>query len=319
MQITYTITYTPEDSYSYAFRAPVPIRYGCLDLPPGYLTTETAAWNCNLCGSDKPFFAPYEPGDIIPFQTRFADNYNLPADVISTGFKTSLSGANNYVIVELYDCCGNLISNNLNTFSETYWIGYSVATGTVQTWFVNTGLFPTDLKCFRLKITYYKYNQITTLYEIERSIYTEFYKEVAECGSDTESVLIESYYSNYDCNGNFYGTLDNYNGTINTPFYNSMRVFGEVEFTGDSESVTENDRGTLVSKDITEGYRIISSVSPPYFVRRLQQTLRGRTINVDGVQYQNFSYTQLGTDSRMFLIDIEFDKKCFIDNRTCNF
>jgi len=319
MNITYPITYVPADSYSYAYRAAVPIRYNCLDLPPGYLSADTDGWNCNLCGSDAAFFAPYEPGDIIPFQTRLADNYNLPASVLTFGFKTNLSGANNFIVVELQDCCGVAITDFADEFMSVYWVSNSVADGSAQTWFVNTGLFPTELKCFRLKITYYKINQITSLPEIERSIFTEFYKEVEECGSGIDTVLIESSYQSADCNGNYYGTPTNYLGNTNTAYYNSMRVFGSVQFTGDTASTTENDRGTIISTTVVDNFRIISSIYPPYFVRRLQQTLRGNVVTADAAQYQNWTFSSLDVGFKTFSIDIEMDKKCFIDNRKCNF
>ena len=316
MLVNYPITYTPEISRTYAFRQPVPIRYACPVVPPPFLLDEGDAWNCNLCGSDLPFYVPYVAGDVIPFQTQFTDNYNQPNDVIVYGFKTQ-AVADYFVVVSLYDCCGNVITDNVDEFCEVYWVGQSIATGCLQTWFVNTGLFPTGLDCFRLKIEYYKINQQTLLPEIERTIWTEYFKELAECGSFTDAALIQSTYAQYDCNGNYYGTLTNYLGTANTAYYNSIRVFGSVEFFGDTESVTENDRNVVISKDITENYGIISAAVPPFYIKMLQQTVRGNAVTVDGTQYQNFRYDAKPSDSRMFLLDLTFDKKCRIDNRIC--
>jgi hypothetical protein len=312
MLIQYPVIYTPENSLTYAFRQPVPIRYACPILPPGFLSDETDGWNCNLCGSASAFYAPYVAGDIIPFQTQFADNYNVPTDVITAGFQTSVS-ATHYVKVELQDCCGVTVSEYIDDFCEVYWVGYSVETGSIQTWFVNTGLFPTGLECFRLKITYYRDSGAPV---VERTLYTEYYKEVANCGG-IGTALIESTYPNYDCNGNYYGQLTNTLGLGNAAFYNSMRIEGEVEFFGESESVTENDRNVVIKKDITENYGIISGVVPPYFIKRLAQTVRGNAVTVDGIQYQNFSYDSKPETSKMFLLDLTFNKKCSIDNRTC--
>jgi len=317
MLITYPVTYTPENSDTYAIRAAVPIRYACPDLPPGFLLNETDGWNCNLCGSDVAFFAPYEPGDIIPFQTRFGDNYNMPASVLTYGIKTTTSGADNFMIIELQDCCGVTISDEADEFCSVWWVANSVQTGSVQTWFVNTGLFPTDLKCFRLKITYYKINQSTLLPEIERTIYTEYYKEVNECGEDT--VLIESTYQSADCNGLYYGTPTNYNGNANTAYYNSMRVHGLVQWVGDSVSNTENDKGTIIKTEKTDFYQIVSGIYPPYFMRRLQQALRGNAVFADGVQYQNWTFSNLEPGFKTFALTVEMENKCFIDNRKCNF
>lgn len=316
MTIIYPIVYTPENSLTYAFRQAVPIRYACPVFPPLLMSDEDDAWNCNLCGSDLSFYVPYVAGDIIPFQTQFTDNYNMPNSVLVAGFQTNFS-ASHYVVVSLYDCCGNLISDKIDDFCETFYVGYSERTGSIQTWFVNTGLFPTGLECFRLKIEYYKINQSTMLPELERTAWTEYFQEVPACGGYQDTALIQSFYADYDCNGNYYGTLTNTLGAGNTAYYNSLRIFGTVEFFGDVESVTENDRNVVISKDITENYGIISGAVPPFYIRMLQQTVRGNAVTVNGTQYQNFRYDAKPDDSRMFLLDLTFDKKCRIDNRTC--
>ena len=316
MLVNYSVSYTPEISRTYSFRQPVPIRYACPVLPPNFMQNETDAWNCNLCGSDLPFYIPYVEGDIIPFQTQVTDNYNQPNSVLIAGFQTSTS-TSHYVVVSLYDCCGNLVSEFIDDFSDSYHVGQSLSTGSIQTWFVNTGLFSADLDCFRLYIDYYKINQITLEPEIDKRLYTEYYKKIEGCGSLNDTALIYSTYANYDCNGNFYGTLTNYLGSNNTPFYNSLRIFGTVEFFGDTEAITENDRNVVISKDITENYGIISGAVPPFYIKLLQQAVRGNYVTVDGVQYQNFRYDSKPEDNRMFLLDLSFDKKCRLDNKQC--
>ncbi len=316
MLVNYPVSYTPEISRTYSFRQPVPIRYACPVLPPNFMQNATDAWNCNLCGSDLPFYIPYVEGDIIPFQTQVTDNYNQPNSVLVAGFQTSTS-TSHYVVVSLYDCCGNLVSEFIDDFSDSYHVGQSLSTGSIQTWFVNTGLFSADLDCFRLYIDYYKINQITLEPEIDKRLYTEYYKKIEGCGSLNDTALIYSTYANYDCNGNFYGTLTNYLGSNNTPFYNSLRIFGTVEFFGDTEAITENDRNVVISKDITENYGIISGAVPPFYIKLLQQAVRGNYVTVDGVQYQNFRYDSKPEDNRMFLLDLSFDKKCRLDNKQC--
>jgi hypothetical protein len=316
MLLNYPITYTPEISRTYSFRQPVPIRYACPILPGNLMQNFNDAWNCNLCGSDLPFYIPYVNGDIIPFQTQVTDLYNQPNDVLVAGFFTTTS-VSHYVQVSLYDCCGNEISKYIDVFSDSYHVGQSLATGSIQTWFVNTGLFPSDLDCFRLRIEYFKINQITLDPETDKVLWTEYYKEVEGCGNLNDTSLIYSTYANYDCNGNFYGTLTNYLGSNNTPFYNSVRIFGTVEFFGDTEAITENDRNVVISKDITENYGIISGAVPPFFIKLLQQAVRGNYVTVDAVQYQNFRYDSKPEDNRMFLLDLTFDKRCRLDNKQC--
>lgn len=316
MLVNYPVSYTPEISRTYSFRQPVPIRYSCPILPPNLMQNFNDAWNCNLCGSDLPFYIPYVNGDIIPFQTQVTDLYNMPNDVLVAGFFTTTS-ATHYVQVSLFDCCGNEISKYIDVFSDSYHVGQSLATGSIQTWFVNTGLFPSDLDCFRLRIEYFKINQITLEPETDKVLWTEYYKEVEGCGNLNDTSLIYSTYANYDCNGNFYGTLTNYLGSNNTPFYNSLRIFGTVEFFGDTEAITENDRNVVISKDITENYGIISGAVPPFYIKLLQQAVRGNYVTVDAVQYQNFRYDSKPEDNRMFLLDLTFDKRCRLDNKQC--
>lgn len=315
MDIVYSVTYIAENSLTYSFRQPVPIRYVCPPLPPDFVFEEQDAWNCNLCGSDVEFFAPYLKGDIIPFQTRFADEYNQPNSVLSAGFFDSV-GSDYYIMVSLLDCCNEVIIKSIDEFCEQWWVGHSQGTGSIQTWFVNTGLFPTDLTCWRLKIEIFKKDDEGNVI-LDTTVYTQYYKEIPECGF-TDSVLIESTYADFDCNGNYYGTLQNYLGNVNTPFFNSMRIWGEVEWIGSTESATLNDRNVVVNKTITENYKIISGVYPPYYIRKLEQTVRGSSVTVDGVVYQNFDYDQKSDESRMFAIDLTFDKKCIIDNNRCD-
>ena len=316
MILNYPITYTPEISRTYSFRQPVPIRYSCPILPGNLMQNFNDAWNCNLCGSDLPFYIPYVQGDIIPFQTQVTDLYNQPNDVLVAGFQTSTS-TSHYVTVTLYDCCGEIVTSFIDEFSDSYYVGQSLATGSIQTFFVNTGLFPVGLDCFRIGIDYYKINQITLEPELDRRLFSEYYKEVEGCGNLNDTSLIYSTYANYDCNGNFYGTLTNYLGSNNTPFYNSLRIFGTVEFFGDTEAIVENDRNVVISKDITENYGIISGAVPPFYIKLLQQAVRGNYVTVDGVQYQNFRYDSKPDDNRMFLLDLSFDKRCRLDNKQC--
>lgn len=315
MDILYNVTYTPENSLTYSFRQPVPIRYVCPPLPPEFIFESQDAWNCNLCGSDVEFFAPYLRGDIIPFQTRFADEYNQPNNVLSAGFLNSV-GTDWFIRVSIVDCCDVVYSKFIDEFCETWWVGQSTGTGSVQTWFVNTGLLPTDLTCWRLVIDLFKKDADGNVIP-DITIYTQYFKEIPECGF-TQNALIESTYADFDCNGNYYGTLQNYFGPSNTPYFNSMRIWGEVEWIGSSESATLNDRNVVVNKTITENYKIISGVYPPYFIRKLEQTVRGNSVTVDGDVYQNFDYDQKSDESRMFAIDLTFDKKCLIDNNRCD-
>jgi len=77
LQIVYTVPMTAEDAKTYSYRAAVPIRRACPVVAPPFALSEADTWNCNLCGADMPFFAPFLRGDIMPLQTNFADAFKL--------------------------------------------------------------------------------------------------------------------------------------------------------------------------------------------------------------------------------------------------
>lgn len=312
--IIYPVPYIPADALSYAFQKQVPIKYPCPILTGGLYTNPNDLWNCNRCGSSAEFYAPFERGDIIPFQTNFADNYNSPNSVLTAGIKGNISPVNYYVEIELQDGNGTAISTNADDFCSDYYVAYSDETGSIQTWYINTGLFPANLKCFKIKITYYRLT--SGIPTIERVIYSDEFRENTSCRN---TVLIQSTYSDSDCFGNFYGISNNYFGTNNIPFYNSIRLFGDVEFVGEDDETETNDRGIVIKRTIRERYQIESGLYPAYFVKRISQTVRGNAIFVDAVEYKNFVYPDKLDGTKMFGIDLTFEKECILDNRKCNF
>jgi hypothetical protein len=314
--VIYPVVAGSQSADSFSRRAAVPIRYACPTLPPNYISDSTDGWNCNICSGQKLFYQPYIKGDIIPFQTQFADNYNNPADVLSASFYGSAFPTDYYVLVELLDGDGATVTNLIESICDEFWVGYSLKTGSVQTWFVNTGLFPTAVKCWSLKITYYKINQSTLLPEIERTIYTQEFKEVESC---IDTVKIESYYPTSDCNNNYYNQFSNILGIGSTPYFNFLRVIGKVEFMGESNETTTNDRGTIISQTITENFSVFSGLIPTYYFKKISQAVRGNRVFFDGVQYETFSLSEKNDGDSMFPLDIEMTKKCRLDNKSCNF
>lgn len=314
--IIYPVTYISADARTYSFRAQLPIKFECPNIAPGYNTDPNALWNCDRCGSSREFYQPYERGDVLPFQTQFEDNYNNPNDVLNAGIRGLISPVNYYVQIELLDGDGVLISNIADDFCSEYYVGQSDEIGSIQTWFVNTGILPANLKCWSLKITYFKIDQSSGLPVIERVLYTEQFRENVSC---RETVAIQSTYANKDCNGNFYGFVTNFIGTSNPPFYNFIRLFGSVDFIGESEERETNDRGVVLRQTIIKEYKIISGLYPAFYVERLSQTVRGNAIFVDNVEYKDFEFPNRPDDHKMFELDLTFNTECLLDNRKCNF
>lgn len=316
LQIIYPVPLALEDAKTYSYRQKVPIRRACPVVAPPFALNESDTWNCNLCGADMPFFIPFLRGDIIPLQTNFADNFNTDPENPTYGIR-STGAADWYVMIELQDSTGSTISSQVDTFADVHYVAYSQKWGAVQTWFVNTGYFPTTLKCWRLKITYYYYDQISASKQIERVLYSEYYKEFTNCGP---TIVIESTYEGADCYGNIYDTFAETTGVggIN-PYYNSIRIEGEIEFTGNDENADiTTDYGKVLRRTITSNYRINSGIVAPFFARMLDRVVRGSVVTINGEQYKNFTFEKNNDASRMWVVDLQFTKDCILDNRGCN-
>lgn len=312
--IVYNLPTFPETALSYSRRASVPLLRECPVLPPFAQTDPNDCWNNLLCGADDPFYIPYERGDVIPIQFNVPDNYHADPSILTHGFKDSLGG-NYYVIAELQGADGLPITDNADDLAVSYYVSYIERYGSFQTLFLNTTLLDESLECWRIKFTFLAIDPISMLEVVDLEIWTEYYQPVNPC---RESVAITSTYSVTDCFGNYYREFENFLGTDNPPYYNFMRLNGEVEFTGDTEDITENDRKFPIAKDITENYRVTAGIIPPYYAKRLSQVVRGSEVKVEGVTYQNFEYSKDNDDSREFYIELTFDKICRLGDEFCD-
>lgn len=316
--IVYPVPKVPESAQTYSFRLKLPLRRDCPLLDPIFILNEGDSWNCNLCGADKPFFVPFFTGDFIPFQTSFPDNFNTDPSIINAGFKDSANNSpgDYYVIVELQDESGATVSDLIDTFSDEYYVAYSDEFGSVQTWFLNTAILPMSLKCWRLKVTYYKYNQITMMPEIERVIFTEYFRLVENCD---DYVTITSSYSKVDCYGNIYATFDNFFGTSNPSYYSFARLEGEVLYLGSSQDVqTETDRGQILRRDIIRNYQLKGGIVAPFYGEIIDKTVNGDTVIIGNEEYENFSFGKNNEESREWVIDMTMNRTCELDSRNCS-
>ena len=316
INIIYPVVYVPQEALTYSFRQKLPIRINCATNQPPFLLNEGDSWNCNLCGADKPFFIPFLIGDIIPLQTQYPDNYNTDPAIINFGFKDTLA-ADWYVEVELQDANGATISSFIDVFCTDYWVSHSADVGSLQTWFINTALLPSFLECFRLKITYYFFNQITALKEVERVIYTEYYQKVKDCERYS---VITSDYDTSDCYGGIYTSPLNYLGTSNIAYYNFIRLEGENERQGNEENIeVETDRGVILRRQIIENWNFKGGIIAPFFADMIERTLRGKNVYVNFKKFSNFSFAKNNDASREWVVNITMQNdECKIDSRNCN-
>mgnify|MGYP000616033431 CR=1 FL=1 len=316
--INYVVPKTPQNALSYAYRQKLPIKRPCPLVPPVFLLNESDGWGCNLCGADQNFKTPYKRGNVLPFQTNFADNRNASPENIVFGIKDTLTAASGfYVQIEVLDEVGGVVFDLADLFCDDYYVAHSDEFGSVQTWFLNTAFLPISLKCWRLRVTYYKFNQITASVEVERVIFTEYFEEVIDCNK--EFVGIVSTYDDVDCNGNIYSQFSNFLGTSNPAFYNFLLVEGQEEFVGSSTTVeTEADSGKILRREKIDNYQINGTLVAPYYAKMLDTAVNGNTVLVDGVQYQNFSFGKNNEANKMWFIQLTFEQTCTLDGRNCS-
>lgn len=315
--IQYPVPKTPQSALTYAYRAKLPIKRPCPIVPPVFILNEGDGWGCNLCGADQNFKIPFRRGDILPFQTTFADNRNDSPENLVFGFKDTLNQTDFWVQVEVLDQDGNVIFDLVDNFTDDYYVAHSDELGSVQTWFLNTAFLPVSLKCWRLKVTYYKWNQITLVQEIERVVFTEYFEQVIDCNKDF--VGITSTYDSTDCNGTIYSQFSNFFGTSNPAFYNFLLVEGQVEFVGSETNVeSEADTGKILRREKVDNYQLLGTLVAPFYAKMLDVVANGNTVLIDGVQYRNFSFGKNNDASRMWVLSLTFDQTCFLDGRDCS-
>jgi hypothetical protein len=315
--IQYPVVKTPQSALTYGYRAKLPIKRPCPILPPVFVLNEGDSWGCILCGADQNFKIPYRRGDVFPFQTTFADNRNDAPENLVFGFKDIPNPTNYFVQVEVLDENGAVVFSDVDLFCDDYYVAHSNDFGSVQTWFLNSAFLPVSLKCWRLRVTYYRFNQISLIQEVERVIFSEYFEEIPDCNKSF--VGISSTYDSVDCNGNIYSQFSNFLGTNNPAFYNFILLEGEVEFTESSVSVeSEADSGKVLRREKIDNYRINSTIVAPFFAKMLDVVVNGNNVLVDNIQYRNFSFGKNNQANRMWFIQLTFEQICFLDGRNCS-
>ena len=315
--IQYPVPKVPQSALTYAYRAKLPIRRTCPILPPVFILNESDGWGCNLCGADQNYKIPFQRGNVLPFQTTFADNRNDTPENLVFGFKDTLNQTNFWVQVEVLDESGNVVFDLVDLFCDDYYVAHSENIGSVQTWFLNTAFLPVSLKCWRLRVTYYKFNQITLVQEVERVIFTEYFEEVIDCNKEFSA--FSSTYDDADCNGAIYSQFSNFLGTNNPAYYNFLLVEGQVEFVGSSTNVeSEADTGKILRREKVDNFQLLGTLVAPFYAKMLDVVTNGNTILVDGVEYKNFSFGKNNDASRNWVLQLTFEQSCFLDGRNCD-
>jgi len=257
-------------------------------------------WNCNLCQTDFPFFIPFEDGDKIQIQTQFLDRFNADERSPTSGFGVSSS----FIIAELIDPNGDLISNDYTQFSSRAMVAWN-GEYSYQIIELDTSLIDED--CFYLRLTAYDAGGNTT------QICTHDFSK----GTCKDTIVIKGEYTGKDCLGNWYGEpVASQEDLI--IYDNSLRYPGIFKSTGGS--IEKNIfRGRSRSTRVIDSFEFsLHQMIPPFAEKYLRKVLlAGERVFFDGNAYllENLVMENENTGNNMFLFSIEVQAECVINSK----
>jgi hypothetical protein len=285
---------------------PVKVDCECTWLE-GILTECDDKWNCNLCDVDQKYFSPFVRGDKIMIQTAFFDRYNEERQNPTAGF-------DEWILVELCDSDGNVLSASVQNIASRYWVGWACGKS-YQTIEIDTSLdiFP---ECWSLRFTVLQEQGFDcesfcngvcvqpSESEVQEVICTQDFQEVL-CDEDT--FLIESSYGSTDCGNHCYQEPEAWAGSESFAYTNKWRFYGylldesiriEKQKTGNKHRYVE----------VQEFYRlVIYGLAPPYVKNILvKQILAGMDVKINGEDYMidNFTLQNEINFNNMFKFDV---------------
>lgn len=346
--ISYPVSYTPQTEASFTRTAIVPPRVACLRYPAlNFVSQLGDRYNCQRC-TTRPYFRPFEVGDIIPIQVNLPDLLNGNSAVFGPNASTANPNigwrqtdlVNNfwYVKAEIYDATTDFPVPGfglVNAFCSDWWVGYSNLVGSVQTLFIDTSLLPINLTSWYVRIAV---RNVATA-----GVFTEATSIVSEpyclANSCKNNVLIRSEYLTTDCENRDYRTPEpalfgqaqvlkyvhtpfnasNPLGYAATAFYISERYGGSVaaeSFDGEKE---RDDLDNVRRFTRIETYRlIINEMLPPYAAKMLAIALQGSSFTVDNEHYNEATGVSKNVlEGLAFLPNIELTKRCQVNNNSC--
>jgi hypothetical protein len=214
----------------------------------------------------------------------------------------------------LIDCDCNPLAAfaNVTTFTQTFGTYWTEKTGHKQQISIDTALLPPSLCCFSVRLQAVD-STGAVIYEQTSEPYLQAGGSCLPC--DRPTTLIEAEYKKTDCDGRVY------NQAIGgETFKIKFRVYGSIEeFTGFSTTRTENDRGDVLSREITTRYRFRGGLVPPYFLRMVSTALFADSVYIGGVKIDSIeAIDRNNEDSRMAHLDFEFSSTCELSNFECD-
>jgi len=250
-------------------------------------------WNCNKCQADPKAFMPWVQGDVIDFQTNFADYHHADETAPTDPFAplAAIDVATSYRAIIHYAATQEDVLANFASASIVAWDGEH----SYQIVRVDTALTLFDtIDCWQIEI-----QALNAIGVAVDSVRSQVFQKDFNC--EGSSVLLSSKYSKYDCFGNYYGDPVAYVGD-NIVYNNRLRFWGLVAPTGiassasfDFDSGTENASRRLYRYNTTKWY-------PPYQRNLLLMIIEPSNFKIDGMQYRRPAYS---IEGGLFKISLE--------------
>lgn len=317
---TYDLATTPESNETLIAKTVIRV----LDCSNNISANELCnLWNFSHCPSDKDYCQPFVVGDKIYkqfFNPRKYYSYSFIHIIDAATGTDAVVYSTPYSIEQGYDKNDNLFTNliiDTNKLPNTTCFYFKIVG------FKCRFKEPSEITAFNDCVKDLKDLGYTTLQAQEICltdmcsesmdvIYSEPYCKVT-CQN---TILVEGYYPNYDCNGNFYGKFTS--GSTTNSFKPQIRIAGEVtpnQF--DVEEVLINKKRK--SAKLLETFLFRSKKLPYYMVQRLANIFASKTVTIDGVEYNGaVNLTKNLEDGEMWAIQTTLTQECDEINFTCD-
>jgi hypothetical protein len=307
------VVYSAKDNETFINKRSYLIKECVNNLIPNNLAD---LWNANLCGSDECYCQPYVAGDMLYLQ-YIIDNSNLSNTIIQLVDQATGEPIENY--------SDFLSIEQGQDENKTTFLNLIINTaGLTSCFYVKMFLFECEPdeevleECINTKKAEGK-----TQAEAELECWIQLCGEgVSEkysepyCPSDCyNTILIEGYYKDYDCNGNYYGAF--IGGGTNS-YKPSVRIPGELflQNIANERTLVNNKPVAMKTRDV---YRLRSKKVPPYVARQVAVCFAGLNYFINGDEYitpgnidKNFE------EGQMWIIDTTVNKECENNNLSCN-
>lgn len=279
---------------------------------------EVELWNCNRCGSDEEYFNPIIEGDKIYLQyfvNKLIYSHILFEAVDSATDEILPSPSLQYIM--------GLDKNKQAYVSAVFSVDDYPDTNCI---YFRAKFFSCDLNeavleaCLGTSIEDATYEALNACYTELCPTFDYFRTEpYRRAGCQERTILVEGFYTTYDCNSAFYGTFDSVvmgNVAANT-HKPSIRVHGTLEKVGYAY-----DKTTLNTKVVgitnRQIFKFRTRKVPPYVGEAINLCFASRNLYFDGSEY--ISGTQIDKnfeEGSMWIIDVNVTKECRQDSLSC--